>query len=51
MGLKLTGDFSVMTMKNDTKFEKEFACKFDPNTQKSQKFYINWIPLNKVYNV
>ena len=47
MSLKLTGQFCVMTMKNDTKFEKELTCqfkidmrhltKFDPSTQKSEK--------------
>ena len=45
MSLKFTEDFSVMTMKNDTKFEEELTCqfktdmrnltKFDPSTQKS----------------
>ena len=48
MCLKLSGEFCVMTMKNDAKFEIELTChfktdmrtltNFDPSTQKSQKF-------------
>ena len=48
MSLKLIGEFRVMAMKNDKKFEKELTCQFktdmrnltnfDPNTQKSQEF-------------
>ena len=48
MSLKFTGEFFVMTMQNDTKFEKELTChfkinmrdltNFDPSTRKSQKF-------------
>ena len=48
MSLKLIGEFCVMAMKNDAKFEKELTCQFktdmrnltnsDPNTQKSQEF-------------
>ena len=48
MSLKFTGEFCVMTMKNDTKFEEELTChfkinmrnlaNFDSSTQKSQKF-------------
>ena len=47
MSLKITGEFCVMTMTNDAKFEKELTCqfkidmrhltKFDPSTQKSEK--------------
>ena len=47
MSLKFTGEFCVMTMKNDTKFEQELTChfkidmkhltNFDPSTPKSQK--------------
>ena len=47
MSLKLTGELFVMTMKNDTKIEKELTCQFktnmrnltnfDPSTQKSHK--------------
>ena len=43
---KFTGELSVMTMKNDAKFEEELTCQFkidmrnltnfDPSTQKSQ---------------
>ena len=48
MSLKLTGELSVMTMKNDAKLEEELTCcfkidmrtlmNFNPTTQKSQKF-------------
>ena len=45
MSLKLTDNFCVMTVKNDTKFEEELTCigmrnliNFDPSTRKSQKF-------------
>ena len=45
--LKFTGEFCIMTMKNDTKYEEELTCQlkidrdltnFDPRTRKSQKF-------------
>ena len=45
--LKFTGEFCVMTMKNDAKFEEESTCQFkidmrnltnfDPSTPKYQK--------------
>ena len=48
MSSKFTGEFYVMTMKNDTKFEEELTSQlktdkknftnFDSSTQKSQKF-------------
>ena len=48
MSLKFTGEFCVMTMKNDAKFEEELTCqlkidlrnltKFDPNAKKFQNF-------------
>ena len=46
MSLKFTGEFCVMTIKNDTKFEQELACKFKIDmrnltsfeNRKSQKF-------------
>ena len=48
MSLKFTGEFCVITMKNDTKFEQKLTCQFktdmrnltnfDLSTQKSQKF-------------
>ena len=48
MSLKFTGEFCVMTVKNEAKFEEELnwqfkidmrnLTKFDPSTQKSQKF-------------
>ena len=48
MSLTFTGEFCVMTMKNDAKFEQELTCQFkidmrhltnfDQNTRKSQEF-------------
>ena len=48
MSLKFTGEFCVMAMKNDAKFEEEWTCQFktdmrnltnfDPSTRKSHKF-------------
>ena len=48
MSLKFTGEFCVMTMENDTKFEAELTCQFkidmrnltnfNPSTRKFQKF-------------
>ena len=48
MRSKFTGEISVTTMKNDTKFQEELTCQFktdmrnlknfDQSTQKSQKF-------------
>ena len=47
MSLKFTGEFCVMTMKNDAKFEEELTCQLkidmrnltnvDPSTQIFQK--------------
>ena len=48
MTLKFTGEFCVVTMKNDAKFQEELTCcfnigmrnltNFDPSTWKSQRF-------------
>ena len=48
MSLKFTGEFCVIKMKNDTKFEQELTCQvkidmrkfanFDLSARKSQKF-------------
>ena len=48
MSLKFTGEFSVMTINNDAKFEEELTCQFktdmmnltnfDRSIQKFQKF-------------
>ena len=48
MSLKFTGEFCVITIKDDAKFEEELTSQFkidmrnlmnfEPNTQKSQKF-------------
>ena len=47
MSLKFTGEFCIMAMKNDSKFEEELTCRFiidmrhltnfDQSTRKSQK--------------
>ena len=52
MSLKFTGQFCMMTMSNDTKFEKEltfqfkidvnYLTNFEPSTRKSQKFALYW---------
>ena len=61
MSLKSTEELYVMTMKNDTKFEKELTCQFkidmrnlmnfDPSTWKSQNFHFNGLLMSKVYIV
>ena len=48
MGLEMTGEFCVVAMKNEVKFEEELTCQFkidmrnltnfDPSTRKFQKF-------------
>ena len=48
MSLKFIGEFCIMTMKNDAKFDEELTCqfkihlrnlmKFDLSTEKPQKF-------------
>ena len=62
MGLKLTGELCVMTIKNDANFEIELTwhfktdmrtlTNFDPSTQKSQKCALSWADFDKsIYNV
>ena len=61
MSLNLTGELCVMTMKNDTKLEKELTWQFkidirnltnfDLSTQKSKKFALYRLLSTKVYNV
>ena len=51
MSSKFTGEYCVMTMKNDTEFEEELTCQFkidmrdltnfNPSTRKSQKFTLS----------
>ena len=59
MSLKFIGDFCVMTIKNDAKFEEKLTCQFkidlrnltnfDPSTQKYQKnLHFNGLILTKV---
>ena len=48
MSLKFTGNFRVMTIKNNAKFQEELTCQFkidmrnlmyfNPSTRKSQEF-------------
>ena len=57
MSLKSTEELSVMTMKNDTKFEEELTCyskvdmrnltNFDPSTWKSPKFSFWCVPFEQ----
>ena len=52
MSSKFTGEFRVMTMKNNTKFEEELTCQFkmdirnltnfDLSTRKFQTFALQW---------
>ena len=61
MSLKSTEELSVMTMKNDAKFEEQLTChfkvdmrnltNFNQSTLKSQMFSFNVILLSKVYIV
>ena len=58
MKLKFTGEFCVMTMKNDAKFEEELTCEFkidmrnltnfEPSTRKSQISFLSKISFQKV---
>ena len=38
MRLKFTWEFSVMTMKNDTKFEEELTCEFKTDMRNLTNF-------------
>ena len=61
MSLKFARELSVMTIKNDAKFEEELTCQlkvdmrnlmnFAPTTQKSQTLHFNGLFLSKVENV
>ena len=52
MGFKFIGEFCVLKMKNEEKFEEELTCQFksdmriltnfDTSTRKSQKFPLQW---------
>ena len=53
MGLKFTGEFSVMTMKNETKFEEELTCQFKIDMGDIDKFWPEYIlenPKNLHFN-
>ena len=41
MSLKSTEELSVMTMKNDTKFEEELTCHFDFDIRNLTNFYLS----------
>ena len=57
MSLKFTEELCVMAIKNDIKFEQELTCRFkidlknltnfDPSTEKSQKFTLQWVSFDK----
>ena len=61
MSSKLTGEFCVMNMKNDAKFEEELTCQFKIDSRHLANFdqvlknllnlHFNGFLLNKVYNV
>ena len=61
MSLKFTGEFCVMTMKNDAKFEKELTCQFKSDMRNLtilttalknlKNWHFNGLLLNKIYNV
>ena len=38
MSLKLTGEFCVMTTKNDAKFEEELTCQFKTDISNMTNF-------------
>ena len=41
MSLKFTGEFSIMTMKNDAKFEEELTCQFEIDMRNLTNFVLN----------
>ena len=47
MSLKLTGELRVMTMKNDTKFEKELTCQFKTD-MRNNKFWPKHSKISKI---
>ena len=56
MTLKFTGEFCVMTIKNDAKFGEELTCfktdmrnltNFDPSTRKFQKYALKLAPFDQ----
>ena len=57
MSLKLTGEFFVMAMKNEAKFEEELTRQFKidmrnlTNFDSLKNLHFNGLLLNKVYNV
>ena len=60
MRLKFTGEFCVISMKNDAKSEEEFTCQFkiylrnltnfDASTQNLKNLHFDGLLLTKVYN-
>ena len=61
MSLKFTGEFCVMTMKNDTKFEEELICQFKIDIrnltnstwalESLKNLHLSRLLLTKLYNV
>ena len=61
MSLKFTGNFRVMTIKNDAKFEEELTCQFKIDMgnltnliralENLKNLHFNGLLLNKVNNV
>ena len=49
ISLKLTGEFCVIPMKNEAKFEEELSCQFKIDVRNLTNF--DGLILNKVYNV
>ena len=41
MSLKFTGEFCVMTIKNDTKFAEELTCQFKIDMRNSTNFVLS----------
>ena len=41
MSLKFKGEFCVMTMQNDAKFEEELTCQFKIDMRKLTNFYLS----------
>ena len=58
MSLKFTGEFCVMAMKNDAKFEEELTCQFKIDMrnltralENLKNLHFNGLLLNKVHNI
>ena len=47
MSLKFIGEFCVMTMKNDAKFEEELTCQFKTDMRNLMSFELSTEKLQK----